>query len=107
MNNVRMKKIEITSHARQRMAERMPEVKPCDYDKIAKAARYEGITQYQLSQTNPRLAKSIFQRFHWNNSTQVRIYKDHAFIFCGNKGHSRTLRTVIDIPKHIIDLLNT
>lgn len=107
MKHMRMKKIEITAHARQRLLERMPDVQPADYDRIVKAARYNGKTQYDLLKENPAFAKEVFKRFHKNNSTQVRVYKDHVFIFCGNKGHSRTLRTVVDIPQYILALQNT
>ena len=107
MNNIRMKKIEITAHARQRLLERMPEIQPADYNRIAKEARYNGKTQSILLKENPVFAKEVFKRFYANNSTQVRVYKDHVFIFCGNKGHSRTLRTVVDIPQYILALQNT
>ena len=107
MHNIRMKKIEITGHARQRLLERMPEIQPADYNRLAKEARYNGKTHSILLKENPAFAKEVFKRFHANNSTQIRIYKDHVFIFCGNKGHSRTLRTVVDIPQYILALQNT
>ena len=107
MTQMVRKNIEITAHAKQRLAERMPEIQPKDYGRVAKAARYDGLTKYELLKENPKFAREVFQRFHQNNSTEVRVYKDHVFIFCGNKGHSRTLRTVVDIPQYILNLQNT
>lgn len=107
MTNMQMKKVDLTFHAKQRMAERMPDIQQKDYEKIAQSARYKGKTKYDLLKENPKFANAIFQRFKANNSTEVRVYKDHVFIFCGNKGHSRTLRTVVDIPQYILALQNT
>lgn len=106
MTQVTMKKIDITMHARQRLSERMPEIQPKDYDKVAQIARYKGKTEHDLYRENPVFAKAVFQRFRQNNSTEVRVYKDRVFIFCGNKGHSRTLRTVVNIPQYILNLQN-
>ena len=107
MKHMQMKKIEITAHARQRLSERMPAINPKDYDRIVQSARYRGLTEHELFRDNPKFAKEVFKRFRKNNSTEVRFYKDHIFIFCGNKGHSRTLRTVVNIPKYILALQNT
>lgn len=105
--HIQMKKIEITAHAKQRLSERMSEIQLKDYNKVVQAARYNGKTKQELLKENPAFAKAVFQRFHQNNSTEIRVYKDHVFIFCGNKGHSRTLRTVVDIPQYILNLQNT
>ena len=107
MKHMQMKKIEITVHAKQRLSERMPAINPRDYDRIVQLARYRGLTEYELFRNHPRFAKEVFKRFHKNNSTEIRFYKDHIFIFCGNKGHSRTLKTVVDIPQYILTLKNT
>ena len=107
MTQMVRKNIEITAHAKQRLAERMPEIQPKDYGRVAQAARYNGLTKYELLKENPKFAHEVFRRFHQNNSTEVRVYKDHVFIFCGNKGHSRTLKTVVDIPQYILNLQNT
>ena len=106
MSSMQMKKIEITAHAKQRLLERIPEIPPRDYDRVVQSARYKGKTQHELLQENPKFAREVFKRFRKNNSTEVRVYKDHVFIFCGNKGHSRTLRTVVDIPQCILALQN-
>ena len=107
MNGMIMKKIEITAHAKQRLLERMPEIQPADFNRIAKEARYNGKTYQALLKENPKFAKAVFKRFYANNSTEVRVYKNCVFIFCGNKGHSRTLRTVVNIPRYILNLQNT
>jgi hypothetical protein len=101
---MQMKKINITVHARQRLSERMPEIAPRDYEKVVQMARYKGKTKHELYKENPQFATAVFQRFKQNNSTEVRVYKDHVFIFCGNKGHSRTLKTVVNIPQYILNL---
>jgi hypothetical protein len=106
MNNIKMKKIEVTFHAKQRFGERMPDVQPKDYEKVAQLARYKGKTKHDLLKENPKFAKEVFKRFGANNSTEIRVYRDHVFIFCGNKGHSRTLRTVVNIPQYILALQN-
>lgn len=94
-------KIEITAHAKQRLAERMPNIHPKNYYGIVKAARYNGDTENFLRENNPQFAQYIFSRFHGNKSrsTEIRVYKNCVFIFVGNHGHSRTLRTVVDIPQ--------
>lgn len=107
MTHVKRKKIEITAHAKQRLSERMPEIQPRDYNRVVQLARYNGKTKHELYLENPAFAKAVFQRFRQNNSTEVRVYKDCVFIFCGNKGHSRTLRTVVNIPRYILNLQNT
>lgn len=107
MNNMKKKKIEITAHAKLRLAERMPEIQSRDYNRVAQSARYYGQTKHELLQKSPKFAYELFKRFRKNNSTEIRVYKDHVFIFCGTKGHSRTLRTVVDIPKNILALQNT
>lgn len=107
MQHSQKRKIEITAHAKQRLSERMPDIQPRDYERTAQSARYNGKTRYDLFKENPKFAQAVFKRFGKNNSTEIRVYKDHVFIFCGNKGHSRTLRTVVDIPQYILALQNT
>lgn len=99
-----MHKIEITTHAKQRLKERMPTIHPKNYYGIVRAARYQGLTECFLRANHPQLAQYIFSRFHGNQSqsTEIRVYKNYVFIFCGNHGHSRTLRTVVDIPQQYL-----
>ena len=107
MQHSQKRKIEITAHAKQRLSERMPDVQPRDYERMAQSARYNGKTKQDLLRENPKFARAVFSRFGKSNSTVIRVYKDHVFIFCGNKGHSRTLRTVVNIPQYILNLQNT
>ena len=106
MTHINRKKIEITTHAKQRLSERMPNIQPRDYERVVQSARYCGKTQNDLLKESPKFAKEVFKRFGKNKSTEIRVYKDCVFIFCGNKGHSRTLRTVINIPQYILQLQN-
>ena len=92
-------KIRITKHARQRLQERMPEIDSSNYAQVVQAARYKGETEGSLKKTNPKFAKYISQRFYGNKSTEIRVYKNHVFVFFGSKGHSRVLKTVVDIPE--------
>ena len=107
MSCLTMRRIEITAHAKQRFAERMPDINPKDYSAVAQSARYRGKTKSQLLISDPQFATALFKRFRGDNSTEIRVYKNHIFIFCGNKGHSRTLKTVVDIPQYILALKNT
>lgn len=95
-------KVEITTHAKQRLAERMPNIHPSNYYDMVRAARYKGESKSSLWKTNPRLAQYICQRFYSNHSTEVRVYKDHVFVFAGNHGHSRTLKTVVNIHEKVL-----
>ena len=92
-------KIKITKHARQRLQERMPEINSSNYAQVVQTARYKGETEGSLRKTNPKFAKYISQRFYGNKSTEIRVYKNHVFVFFGSKGHSRVLKTVVDIPE--------
>jgi hypothetical protein len=102
-----MKKIEITEHARQRLMERMPEVHSSQYTQVVQYARYKGKTEDQLKKENPAFAKALMKRFYKDNSTVIRVYRNHVFVFFGSSGHSRKLKTVVDIPKHILSLCAT
>ena len=107
MKNMNMKKIEITEHARQRLMERMPEINIKQYNQIVQCARYKGKTEYDLRKENPIFANALLKRFRRDNSTEIRVYKDHVFVFFGNNRHARTLKTVVNIPPHILALQNT
>lgn len=107
MGHIKMKKIEITEHARQRLMERMPEVDSSQYAQVVQCARYKGKTASQLKKENPQFAKALMKRFYKDNSTEIRVYRNHVFIFFGSHGHSRRLKTVVDIPKHILSLCAT
>ena len=98
--------VTISFHARQRLRERLPEVDEREYKNFVKRARYDG-----KSLDDPSLPAHIYKfvrkRFHSNNSTKIIIYNNAIFVFCGNKGHARTLRTVVNIPEHILNKKET
>ena len=91
------RKISITSHARQRLAERMPDVHRDCYNGLVHTARYSGLTLSDLEKEAPELAVYIAQQFKGDNSTQIRYYRKCVFIFKGNKHKSHTLVTVINL----------
>ncbi len=90
------RKIEITRHAMQRLEER---VKNYDgfksWQELVKVARYKG-----RSEENMTDAEYLWYSKHITNlhsSSQVRIMDGFAYLFMGNKGHARTLVTVIQV----------
>ena len=107
MNHINMKKIEITEHARQRLMERLPEVNVNQYSQVVQYARYKGKTEYDLKKENPKFASALLRRFRKDNSTEIRVYKNCVFIFFGTKHHARRLKTVVNIPQHILALQST
>ena len=107
MQRIIMKKIEITEHARQRLIERMPEVREDQHAKLVKNARYYGKTACIIAKESPEFAEALFKRFRADNSTQIRVYQNCVFIFFGTNHHARKLKTVVNIPKHILALQGT
>lgn len=90
-------RINITSHARQRLFERLPEIHPNNYNSFVNSARYNGESMNQLILTSPNIAKYIVSHFSANNSTKFKYYRNCLFVFSGNKHKARTLVTVINI----------
>lgn len=88
------KKIIITKHAMQRLNERVKS--RAGYQSWAhfvSTARYNGRTDLTMtSEEYEWYLKNIRNLFR---SSQVRVWNGFAFIFMGNKGHARTLVTVI------------
>ena len=89
-------KIEITYHARQRLAERVPDIHPSNYTQFVMSARYNG-APISYFRDKPEMLEYLKKYFYSDNSTQLRIYHDSVFVFRGNKGKSRTLVTVVNI----------
>lgn len=104
-NSHQRRGVNISAHARQRLKERFPEIEEKDYARICKKARYEGLLP-TMPEVHPLISKFVSSHYHGNNSTQVRIYNNGVFIFCGVHGHARTLRTVVKIPQSILDKVN-
>jgi hypothetical protein len=90
-------KIIITEHAMDRLIQRVQ-----NYDKyrswkeLVKRARYEGDTIFTMPECAYKycVEHNILRRL--DNSSQVRYYDGFFFIFRGQKGHARTLVTVIN-----------
>ena len=97
MSNMLISKhIEITNHAMKRLEER---VQTHDgfksWKHMVKTARYEG--RSAVNMTDAEYEWYITHIPHLYNSSQVRIMNGFAFLFMGNKGHARTLVTVIAV----------
>ena len=90
------KSVAITRHAMQRLEERV-----INYDgfrswqHLVKTARYEG--RSEVNMTDAEYDWYIKHITHLYNTSQVRIMNGFAFLFMGNKGHARTLVTVIAV----------
>ena len=90
------KHIEITHHAMQRLGER---VQTHDgfrsWQHMVKTARYQGRSETNMTDAEYEwYTKHIT---HLYNTSQVRMMNGFAFLFMGNKGHARTLVTVIAV----------
>lgn len=90
-------KISITSHARQRLSERLPEINSSNYNSFVSAARYNGKSVGQLMWINPQVADYIKSHFKDNNSTKLKFYRDCLFVFSGDSHKARTLVTVVNL----------
>ena len=94
-------KITITEHAMDRLIQR---VQNCDkyrsWKDLVKSARYKGDTIFTMPEWAYKycIEHNILRRL--DNSSQVRYYDGFFFIFRGQKGHARTLVTVIN-PKDV------
>ena len=90
------KSITITRHARQRLEER---VKSHDgfrsWQHMVSTARYKGRSEQDM--TDAEYLWYITHVSNLNKSSQVRILNGYAYLFMGNKGHARTLVTVMRV----------
>ena len=99
--------ISITSHAKSRLRERLPSVHPKNYVRIVHAARYTGLTLSELNLHSPAIANYVRKSFCSDKTCQLRYYSNCIFVFRGNRGHARTLVTVVDLPNNIgVDVLH-
>lgn len=90
------KPIEITHHAMQRLEERVVTHDGFrSWQHMVKTARYKGRSEANM--TDAEYEWCITHIANLYNSSQVRIMNGFAFIFMGNKGHARTLVTVIAV----------
>lgn len=95
-NNIICKGIEITHHAMQRLEERVITHDGFkSWQHLVKTARYEGRNEYDMTTEEYLWYRTHFGYLH--KSSQVRIMNGFAYLFMGNKGHARTLVTVIEV----------
>ena len=96
LNYPQRKSIEITHHAMQRLEER---VKNYDgfksWQELVRTARYKGRSEQNMTDAEYQWYSTHITNLH--SSSQVRIMNGFAFLFMGNKGHARTLVTVIAV----------
>ena len=90
-------RIIITKHARERLGERFPNICSCEYQQFVSAARYKGLSFSEMLRKSGEKAYEIFNRFHYNNSTKLKYYKDAIFVFSGNHHGCHTLVTVVKL----------
>ena len=90
------KQIIITKHAMQRLNERVKShVGYRSWEHFVSCARYDGRTNMTMTDEEYEwYLKNISFLFQ---SSQVRVMDGFAFVFMGNKGHARTLVTVISM----------
>lgn len=90
------KHIEITHHAMQRLEERVQTYDGFkSWQHMVKTARYQGRSETNMTDAEYEwYSKHIT---HLYNTSQVRMMNGFAFLFMGNKGHARTLVTVIAV----------
>ena len=88
--------LEITRHAMQRLEERVKSFAGYrSWEHLVKTARYEGKNDYTMTDTEYEWCSTHINHLH--KSSQVRLLDGFAYIFMGNKGHARTLVTVISM----------
>ena len=86
--------LEITRHAMQRLKERVKTFSGYrSWQHLVKTARYEGRSDCTMSDEEYTWCSTHIKRLY--KSSQVRLLDGFAYIFMGNKGHVRTLVTVI------------
>lgn len=86
------KRIVISKHARERLAQRLPQVNPNQYNLIVSNARYLGTTPSKLSAE----VSTYINRITKSKSSILRLYKDNVFVFRG-KGNGHQLVTVFPL----------
>ncbi len=62
---------------------------------MVKTARYEGRSESDMTDAEYEWYQTHIKHLH--PSSQVRILDGFAYLFMGNKGHARTLVTVIAV----------
>lgn len=90
------KKVEITKHAMIRLKERVvTHTGFQSWQHLVKTARYKGRGEENMTDAEYEWYLTHIKKIY--RSSQVRILNGFAFLFMGNKGHARTLVTVIEV----------
>lgn len=88
--------IEITRHAMQRLEERVKNYNGFNsWQELVRTARYKGRSEQNMTDAEYQWYYTHITNLH--SSSQVRIMNGFAYLFMGNKGHARTLVTVIQV----------
>ena len=94
MKQQNTKSVTITQHAMLRLKERVGTFAGFhSWEHLVRTARYRGKSATNMSDSEYEWVVSHVG--HLTNSSKVRLMNGFAFLFMGNKGHARTLVTVI------------
>ena len=96
---VRSGGVEITKHAMQRLQERVVSHEGYrSWQHLVKTARYQGRDEQTMTDEEYEWCACNIKRLY--RHSQIRTLNGFAYVFMGNKGHARTLVTVItmDLP---------
>lgn len=90
------KTVEITKHAMQRLEERVGSFKGFrSWQHMVNTARYKGKSEFNMTDEEFLWCEKHIRNLY--KTSQIRILNGFAFLFMGNKGHARTLVTVIAV----------
>ena len=93
---MQQRKIEITKHAMERLKERVVAFTGYrSWEHLVKTARYEGRNDQNMTDEEYEWCSTHIRGLY--RSSQLRVLNGFCYIFMGNKGHARTLVTVIAI----------
>lgn len=100
-NRISYREIKVTRHAKQRAHERLKINKESDIQKLAVAARYNGIKISTLALDNYNHYKICYNMYrylknhytHHYKSDKCYYYKNHVFVFSGDR--SRCLKSIV------------
>ena len=88
--------VQITEHAMQRLQERVVSFDGFrSWQHLVKTARYEGRTEQNMTAEEYAWCETHLHKL--TRSAQIRILNGYLFLFMGNKGHARTLVTVMQV----------
>ena len=90
------KRIKITNHAKQRLKERVATYKGYrSWEHLVRTARYSGKSEKTMNEAEYEWCATHLLSLY--SSSKVRLWNGFVFLFMGNKGHARTLVTVIPL----------